>query len=47
MQIQAARESGECLVDCVEKCDAGHFPMLSRVDWMVGVLRRAARESVV
>lgn len=47
MQLEAARQSGQCMVDTVEECDAGHFPMISRAEWLTDVLRRAGGEKRV
>ena len=44
--IEAARKIEPSAFDVVEKVDAGHFPMLSKVDETVAVLRRAAGEEV-
>jgi len=44
--LEDARQMQPGSFDQVEKIDAGHFPMLSQVEWMVGMLRRAAGEEV-
>ena len=45
MLIAGAKESGDHMLDTIEECKgAGHFVMLSNVDWTVGALRRAAGE---
>ncbi|TVY59605.1 hypothetical protein LSUE1_G008973 [Lachnellula suecica] len=44
--LGAARATGDHMIDTLEKCDAGHFVMVSRPDWLAGVLRRAAGERV-
>lgn len=42
--VEAARQLEPGAFDVVEKVDSGHFPMLSKVDETVAVLRRAAGE---
>lgn len=45
--IGGAKESNNHMIDVIEECHgAGHFVMLSNVDWTVGVLRRAAGEKI-
>ena len=41
-----AKATKDHMIDTVEECEgSGHFPMLSRPDWVVGALKRAAGES--
>ncbi len=46
MFLQGAKQIEPTSFDIVERCDAGHFPFLSQVEWMVKVLRKAAGEKV-
>ena len=46
MMINAAKEIEPTAFDVVEEHDGGHCIMLSQPEWLAGVLRRAAGESV-
>ena len=46
MIINGAREMEPSAFDVVERCDGGHCLMISRPEWLAGVLRRAAGEVV-
>lgn len=46
MVIDAARAVEPTALDIIERCDAGHCVMISKPDWLAGVLRRAACETV-
>lgn len=41
-----ARKTDDHMIDTLERCDSGHFPMISRPEWLGEVLRRAAGEKV-
>lgn len=43
--IKGAKEAEPTAFDTLETCDAGHFPMLSQVEWTAQMLRRAAGEN--
>jgi hypothetical protein len=45
MMIKGGKEMQPTAFDVVETCDAGHSPMISRPEWLAGVLRRAAGEA--
>lgn len=42
--IDAAKATGNHKIDTLERCDAGHFVMNSRPEWLADILRRAAWE---
>lgn len=45
MIIENARRLEPSAFDVVEECDGGHCLMISRPDWLAGVIRRAAGET--
>ena len=44
MMINGAQQIEPTAVDVVERCDAGHFPMLSQPGWTAEAIMRAAGE---
>lgn len=42
--IGAAKATDNHMIDTLERCDAGHFVLNSRPEWLADVLRRAAGE---
>lgn len=40
--LSAAKATDDHKIDTLEKCDAGHFVMISRPEWLAGVLKKAA-----
>ena len=44
MIIRGAKLSEPSAFDVIERCDGGHCLMISRPDWLAGVLRKAAGE---
>jgi hypothetical protein len=44
--INTAKTAEPTAFDVVEECDGGHCLMISRPEWLAGLLRRAAGENV-
>ena len=42
--LKGAKSMGPNMVDIVEECESGHFPMLSKPDWVVDFLLRVVGE---
>ncbi|CAG8960804.1 hypothetical protein HYFRA_00002341 [Hymenoscyphus fraxineus] len=40
--LSTAKATDDHKIDTLERCDAGHFVMISRLEWLAGVLMRAA-----
>jgi hypothetical protein len=44
--LGVAKSTDDHMIDTIEKCDSGHFVMISRPQWLADVLKRAANPGI-